>query len=117
MFVVLTVFAIFFGTRVRWIQQRRHAVGNVLSADTNSDNYAPWSLRLLGEGGVYQIDVPTGTIAEQAAQLREFSRLFPECKFYGVPRHGYVWSLERDEVNKAEARLVELDEYADMANQ
>ena len=67
MFVVLTVCAIFLGTRIRWIQQRREALRHVarsyVAGETSlapREQRAPWSLRMLGERPVVQIEFSAG---------------------------------------------------------
>jgi len=83
-FVVLTIFGIWLGVQVKWIRDRHEFLARqngrtpprrLLFVCDNGDAAAPWSIRFLGERGIYGITVAD---VDHATETR-IKGLFPEA--------------------------------------
>lgn len=125
LFVVMTILGVllgWLGVQLKWIHDRREALrwivdyrARAVAAESRNlvpprkgeivsppDKKAPWSLRILGEGGVERLEVYQDWLNEDARySLDELSSLFPEAKVESrTNRH------ERDNSNDDKERLL-----------
>jgi hypothetical protein len=100
LFVLVTIFGVWLGLQVKWMQDRHAALdwvkaqevvwheipvsqGAILGRD------APWQLRLLGESGAEQVSVLVEN-DERAPRQQTLERLFPEAEVLVLtPGPGY----------------------------
>lgn len=91
-FVVLTLFGVWFGLQVKWIQKRRDTLRWIKAHGGQEISYesivylvgdplpppkpVPWSLRMLGEPSVYNISIINGT----DETVQRVKSLFPEAE-------------------------------------
>ena len=101
-FLLFTVVSVWLGLQVKWIKNRRQTLDQIraeCSLDLEfsdpsrhpTSEVAPWSIRLLGERGVYGIVVPRGCWNDDPDMLirkeEELRRLFPEVKHVWLGVH------------------------------
>ena len=92
LFVLLTLFGVWLGVQVKWIRDRDQALIWVLQNHGFFFNpeslpaMAPWSLRLLGEAGVGEINFRMVHQPESELEEREkvLKTLFPEAFIRGT---------------------------------
>ena len=95
MLVVVTLLGVWLGVQMKWIKDRHQAIARIRAECTLDLEFsdpshlpqsspAPWSVRMLGERGVYGIVVPGGCWGNNPTVLKnkenELRKLFPEVK-------------------------------------
>jgi hypothetical protein len=112
LFVVVTMLGVllgWLGVQLKWIQERRAALqwivdyrarqmaaetGNIVAPErgvivSNARTKAPWSLRMLGEGGVERLDVYQNWLKPDSPySINELRSLFPEAEVKAVADRG-----------------------------